>query len=133
MYLHHHLARVEVTTLLLRHRRCRNEEVDVTPLELRLRGEDENSVNHPLAGGLRENMVRVGLEDVAGGHRDAELLNVAVEMDDPDHIQGSAREYAGQAKSEAISHSTSSVRTMACGIAKGCLNRDLGHGRGQLV
>lgn len=89
-------------------------------------------MNHPLAGGLSENMVWVGLEDVAGGHRVAELLDVAAEVDDPDHIQGSAREDAGQATSEAVSHSKSSVMAMACCIVRGCLNSGLGHGRGQL-
>lgn len=111
------LTPVAVTSLLLRrHRRCRNEEVDVTPLELRLGGEDDNSVNQPLTGGLSENMVRVGLEDVACRHRPAELLDVAAEVDDPDHIQGSARENAGQATSEAVSHSRSSAMAMACCI-----------------
>lgn len=126
------LTPVVVSSLLLWHRRCGNEEVDFTPLELRLGGDDENSMNHPLAGGLSENMVWVGLENVAGGHQVAELLDVAVEVDDPDHIQGSAREDASQATSEAVSHSTSSVMAMACCIVRGCLNSGLGHGRGQL-
>lgn len=77
---------MDLLVLLLRQRRCRNKEIDLTPFEVGVRRKDENSTNNPLGAWLAQDMVGIGLEDLTGGDRAAELIDMAVQMDNPDHV-----------------------------------------------
>ena len=91
--------------LLRRHRRCWDEEVYLAALQLGVRGHDEDPPHgDALRARLAEHVVRVGGQDLTGGHRPAVLLDAAVEVDDPDQVQRAAGQDAGQAAPKAVAH-----------------------------
>lgn len=90
--------------LLLRHRRGRHEEVEAPALELRLGRNDQDPPRAALGARPAQDVARVRGDDLAGGDRARVLLDVAVEVDDADHVEGAAGEDAGQAASQAVAH-----------------------------
>lgn len=75
-------------------------------LELGVGGEDEDPVAYSssLGAWLGENMVGVGVDDLFDQDRMAQLLYVAVQVDDSDHVQSSTGENASQTAAEVIAH-----------------------------
>jgi hypothetical protein len=85
--------------LFVRHGGGRDEEVDLAALQLGVRRDDEDRPAHGDgaalgAARLAEDVVGVGGEDLAGGDRAPVLLDAAVEVDDPDQVEGAAGEDA---------------------------------------
>jgi len=93
-----------ILLLLGRHRRRRDEEVYLAALQLGVRGHDQDPPHDALRARLAQHVVRVGGQDLAGGHRAAVLLDAAVQVDDPDQVQRAAGEDAGEAAPEAVAH-----------------------------
>jgi hypothetical protein len=102
--------------LLLRHRRGRDEEVEAPSLELRVRGDDQDPPRSALGARPAQDVVRVRRGDLAGGDRAGVLLDVAAEVDDPDHVEGAAGEHAGQAAPQAVAHLSPQVSRLCSSL-----------------
>lgn len=78
------------------------EEVDVPALELRVGGQDDDA--DALRAVLPEDVLRIGLHDIAGADVAAHLLHETVGVHDPHHVQRPARQHARYAASQAVPH-----------------------------
>ncbi|GFY88959.1 hypothetical protein Acr_06g0008990 [Actinidia rufa] len=87
-----------------------HEEVDFSALELGVGRHDEDLGATAAVGGgggrgLLEDVLGVGAEDVGSADGGAaDLLYAAVDMDDADHVEGSAGENAGDATPYGVLH-----------------------------
>lgn len=84
-----------------------HEEVYLAALEVGVGRDDHDLRAAALAGGsggLLQDVLGVGLEDFRGLDGPADLLDAAVRVDDPDHVEDSARENARDAAPYGVLH-----------------------------
>jgi hypothetical protein len=114
-----------------RQRRGRDEEVDAAAPELGVARHDDElpgAAPRRAGGGPRrgERVVGVRGEHGGRGHRAAELLDVPAEVHDADHVEGAARDHAGQAAPQAVAHDDVVVVVVGGGGSGGARPLDVG-------